>query len=71
MKALQQISVWMKVLDPKGLNIITAKGSKKVQVRSTGKKVRAKTVVACGNACGQISSLMLIFDAIMHRHKEV
>ena len=49
-------------LDPKGLNIVAATGSKKVRVRSTGKKGQV-TVVACGNVSGQGLPPMLIFDA--------
>ena len=46
-------------LDP---SVVTATGSKKVRVRSTGKKGQV-TVVACGNASGQVLPPMLIFDA--------
>ena len=49
-------------LDPKGLSVFAVTGSKKVRVRSTGKKGQV-TVVACGNASGQVLPPMLIFDA--------
>ena len=49
-------------LDPKALSIVAATGSRKVRVRSTGKKGQV-TVVACGNASGQVLPPMLIFDA--------
>ena len=49
-------------LDPKGLSIVAESGSRKVRVRSTGRKGQV-TVVACGNASGQFIPLMLIFDA--------
>ena len=39
-----------------------ATGSKKVRVKSTGKKGQV-TIVACGNASGQSLPSMLIFDA--------
>ena len=40
-------------LDPKALSIVAATGSKKVRVRSTGKKGQV-TVVACRSASGQV-----------------
>ena len=43
-------------LDPKGLNIVAEAGSRKVWVRSTGRKGQV-TVVACGNASGQLIPL--------------
>ena len=46
-------------LDPKALNVVAKKGSKKVQVRSTGRKGQ----VTVGNAAGQVIPLMIIFDA--------
>ena len=49
-------------LDPKALNVVAKKGSKKVRVRSTGRKGQV-TVVACGNAAGQVIPPMIIFDA--------
>ena len=49
-------------LDPKGLNVVAEAGSRKVRVRSTGRKGQV-TVVACGNATGQLIPPMLIFDA--------
>jgi len=49
-------------LDPKALNVVAKKGSKKVWVKSTGRKGQV-TVVACGNAAGQVISPMVIFDA--------
>ena len=49
-------------LDPKGLSIVAESGSRKVRVRSTGRKGQV-TVVACGNANGQCIPPMLIFDA--------
>ena len=55
-------------LDPKALNVVAKKGSKKVRVRSTGRKGQV-TVVACGNTAGQVIPPMIIFDAkscVMH-----
>jgi len=49
-------------LDPKALNVVTARGSKKVYTRSTGRKGQV-TIVACGNAAGQVIPPMVIFDA--------
>ena len=49
-------------LDPKALNVVTARGSKKVYTRSTGRKGQV-TVVACGNAAVQVIPPMVIFDA--------
>ena len=49
-------------LDPKALNVVAKKGSKKVRVRSTGRKGQV-TVVACGNAASQVIPPMIIFDA--------
>jgi len=48
-------------LDPKILNAVAKKGSKKVRMRSTGRKGQV-TVVACGNAAGQVILIMVIFD---------
>jgi len=49
-------------LDPNTLNMVAKKGSKKVRVGSTGRKGQV-TVVACGNAAGQLIVPMVIFDA--------
>lgn len=47
---------------PLVLNIVSEAGSRKVQVRPTGRKAQVM-VVACGNASGQVIPPMLIFDA--------
>ena len=41
-------------LDPKSPNILTKKGVKNVHNRTSGRKGQI-TVVACGNAAGQVS----------------
>ena len=49
-------------LDPNALIVVAARGSKKVRVKSTGKKGQI-TVMTCGNASGQVLLSLLIFDA--------
>ena len=49
-------------LDPKAPNIVAVKGTKKVRYRSSGRKGKV-TIVACGNAAGQVIPPMVIFDA--------
>ena len=49
-------------LDSKALNVVTARDSKKVYIRSTGRKGQV-TVVACGNGAGQVIPPMVTFDA--------
>ena len=49
-------------LDPKAPNVVALKGAKKVRYRSSGRKGQV-TVVACGNAAGQVIPPMVIFDA--------
>ena len=61
-------------LDPKGLNIDSKAGSRKVQARSTGRKGQV-TVVACGNASGQfivyIQCLSLMQrSCVVHGHEQ-
>jgi len=48
-------------LDPKALNVVTERGSKKVYTRSTGRKGQV-TIAACSNAAGQVIPPMVIFD---------
>ena len=52
---------WMP-LDPKAPNVVAVKGTKKVRYRSSGRKGQV-TIVACGNAAGQVIPPMVIFDA--------
>ena len=54
-------------LDPKSPNIITKKGVKKVRYRTSGRKGQI-TVVACGNAAGQVIPPMVIFEAKKLNH---
>ena len=54
-------------LDPKSPNIITKKGVKKVRNRTSGRKGQI-TVVACGNAAGQVIPPMVIFEAKKLNH---
>ena len=51
-------------LDPKAPNIVaqTGPGTKKVRFRSTGRKGQI-TIVACGNATGQVMPPTIIFEA--------
>ena len=49
-------------LDPKTPRIVTVKGTRKVRYQSTGRKGQI-TVVACGNAAGQVIPPLIIFDA--------
>ena len=49
-------------LDPKPPNIVSKRGVKKVHYRSAGKKGLI-TIIACGNAIGQVIPPMVIFDA--------
>ena len=49
-------------LDPKAPNVVAVKGTKKVRYRSSGRKGQV-TIVACGNAAGQVIPPMVIFDA--------
>ena len=49
-------------LDPKAPNVVAVKGTKKVHYWSLGKKGQI-TIVACGNAAGQVIPQMIIFDA--------
>jgi len=46
-------------LNPKALNVVVARGSKKVCTRSTGRKGQV-TIVTCGNAAGKVISLMVM-----------
>ncbi len=55
-------------LDPKAPNIVSKRGVKKVSYRSAGKKGQI-TVVACGNAIGQVIPPMVIFDAKNLNHR--
>lgn len=52
----------MRVGDPKAPNIVTKKGTKKVRYRLSGKKSQV-TILACGNAAGQVIPPMVIFDS--------
>ena len=54
-------------LDPKSPNILTKKGVKKVRNRTSGRKGQI-TVVACGNAAGQVIPPMVIFEAKKLNH---
>ena len=54
-------------LDPKSPNILTKKGVKKVCNRTSGRKGQI-TVVACGNAAGQVIPPMVIYDAKKLNH---
>ena len=54
-------------LNPKTPKVVTAKSTKKVRYQSTGRKGQL-TVVACGNACGQVIPPLIIFDAKNIRH---
>ena len=54
-------------LDPKAPNIVTKTGTKKVRYRSTGRKGQI-TIVACGNAVGQIIPPTIIFEAKKVNH---
>ena len=55
-------------LDPKSPNVVSKKGVKKVRYRSAGKKGQI-TIVACGNAIGQVIPPMVIYDAKnLNRH---
>jgi len=49
-------------LDPKALNVVTTRGSKKVYTRSTCRKGQV-TIVAFSNAAGQFIPPMIIIDA--------
>ena len=49
-------------LDPKTPRIVTVKGTRKVRYQSIGRKGQI-TVVACGNAAGQVIPPLIIFDA--------
>ena len=49
-------------LDPKAPNIVAETGTKKVRYRSTGRKGQI-TIVACGNATGQIMPPTIIYEA--------
>ena len=49
-------------LDPKAPNIVAQTGTKKVRYRSTGRKGQI-TIVACGNATGQVMPPTIIFEA--------
>ena len=54
-------------LDPKAPNIVTKTGTKKVRYQSTGRKGQI-TIVACGNAAGQIIPPTIIFEAKKVNH---
>lgn len=54
-------------LDPKAPNIVTKRGVKKVRYRSSGKKGQV-TIVACGNAAGQVIPPLVIFDTKNFNH---
>ena len=45
-------------LDPKAPNVVAVKGAKKVQYCSSGRKGQV-TIVACGNAAGQVIPIFL------------
>ena len=54
-------------LDPRAPNICAQRGVKKVRYRASGKKGQV-TIVACGNAAGQVIPQMVIFDAKKLNH---
>jgi len=54
-------------LDPKAPNIVAETGTKKVRYRCTGRK-RQITIVACGNAVGQIIPPTIIYEGKKMNH---
>ena len=54
-------------LDPKAPKVVTLQGTRKARYQSPGRKGQI-TIVACGNAAGQVIPPLIIFDAKNVRH---
>ena len=54
-------------LDPKAPKVVTLRGTRKARYQSPGRKGQI-TIVACGNAAGQVIPPLIIFDAKNVRH---